>query len=197
MVADHDKKVTESEIKIIEEKLKNTDFSLNDFFITKSYNNKIILVIKYTSLLAKTMDKIDWFDFEYSDNNYVDVIVKRKDFNNPTRWRVYYDEYKSAGGFWESHFHFMIKKTALSQALRLLFADFLYQISYTVYGEGEYFEDEGKVTKRKKIDKSQEKQNSTEEIFNNNSESKVKKYNFDLLEEMNKKASKNSIISHE
>lgn len=196
MVADHDKKVTESEIKIIEEKLKNTDFSLNDFFITKSYNNKIILVIKYTSLLAKTMDKIDWFNFEYGDN-YVDVIVKRKDFNNPTRWRVYYDEYKSAGGFWESHFHFMIKKTALSQALRLLFADFLYQISYTVYGEGEYFEDEGKVTKRKKIDKSQEKQNSTEEIFNNNSESKVKKYNFDLLEEMNKKASKNSIISHE
>ncbi|MEM5877675.1 MAG: recombinase RecT [Candidatus Aenigmatarchaeota archaeon] len=187
MIADHDGKVTESEIKIIEEKLKGTDFCLNDFFITKSHNNKIILVIKYASLLAKTIDKIDWFNFEYGDN-YVDVIVKRKDFNHPTRWRVYYDEYKSSGGFWESHFHFMIKKTALSQALRLLFADFLYQISYTVYGEGEYFED--KVTKRKKIDKNQEKHNNTEEILNNNAESKLKKYSFDLLEEMNKKVSK-------
>lgn len=171
-MVDKDERVTEQEVSIIEEKLKGTDFTINDFYITKNASNKIILVIKYTSLLAKTLDKIEDLNFEYYDD-YIDVVVKRKGFNNPTRWRVYYERYKSLGGFWDTHFDFMIRKTAISQALRILFADYLYQINYTVYGEGEYLDN----------NYSFEKNGDTSEKMLSD---KIKKFDFDIIEKIRK-----------
>lgn len=136
-------KLTDKEKEYIVSTIESQSFDIHDFYYTKDHTGNVLFIMKYTSLIKYVSDKIDYMTFRYGDD-YVDFIVKRKGYEKPFIWRVYKSDYEGAGGFWQTNFNFMLKKVAMSQALRILFSD-LFNINmyvseeYNAANETNYF----------------------------------------------------------
>lgn len=126
-------KLTDKEKEYIVSTIESQSFDVRDFYYTKDHTGNVLFIMKYTSLIKYVSDKIDYMTFRYGDD-YVDFIVKRKGYEKPFIWRVYKSDYEGAGGFWRTNFNFMLKKVAMSQALRILFSD-LFNINMYVSEE--------------------------------------------------------------
>lgn len=122
---------TEKIISYVEEK----GFKVSDFYYTKN-QNKIVLLMKYNVLMSICLPNIEDITYEYPlDNSYVDILVKRKGMQSHFRWRVLKSEIQNRDNY---HF-FMLKKVALTQALRIIFSDIFHDFDFVVYGEDEYY----------------------------------------------------------
>lgn len=126
-------KLTDKEKEYIVSTIESQSFDVRDFYYTKDHTGNVLFIMKYTSLIKYVADKVDYMTFRYGDD-YVDFIVKRKGYEKPFIWRVYKSDYEGAGGFWQTNFNFMLKKVAMSQALRILFSD-LFNINMYVSEE--------------------------------------------------------------
>lgn len=126
-------KLTDKEKEYIVSTIESQSFDVRDFYYTKDHTGNVLFIMKYTSLIKYVVDKIDYMTFRYG-YDYVDFIVKRKGYEKPFIWRVYKSDYEGAGGFWQTNFNFMLKKVAMSQALRILFSD-LFNINMYVSEE--------------------------------------------------------------
>jgi len=92
------------------------------------YKGSLQVVVSYTEYIkrAERSGKLNGWDVVVGKDEidvYAEVVIYRKDWNHPLKWRVYLSEAKKDTPNWKSMPLFMLKKTAISQAFRLAFPE--------------------------------------------------------------------------
>jgi hypothetical protein len=92
------------------------------------YKGSLQVVVSYTEYIkrAEKSGKLNGWDVVVGKDDidvFAEVVIYRKDWQFPLKWRVYLSEAKKETQNWKTMSLFMLKKTAISQAFRLAFPE--------------------------------------------------------------------------
>jgi phage recombination protein Bet len=92
------------------------------------YKGSLQVVVSYTEYIkrAERSGKLNGWDVVVGKDDidvFAEVVIYRKDWQFPLKWRVYLSEAKKETQNWKTMPLFMLKKTAISQAFRLAFPE--------------------------------------------------------------------------
>jgi phage recombination protein Bet len=92
------------------------------------YKGSLQVVVSYTEYIkrAERSGKLNGWDVVVAKDDidvFAEVVIYRKDWQFPLKWRVYLSEAKKETQNWETMPLFMLKKTAIGQAFRLAFPE--------------------------------------------------------------------------
>jgi len=92
------------------------------------YKSSLQLVVSYTEYIkrAERSGKLNGWDVVVAKDDvdvFAEVVIYKKDWQYPLKWRVYLSEAKKETPNWKTMPLFMLKKTAISQAFRLAFPE--------------------------------------------------------------------------
>jgi phage recombination protein Bet len=92
------------------------------------YKGSLQVVVSYTEYIkrAERSGKLNGWDVVVAKDDidvFAEVVIYRKDWQFPLKWRVYLSEAKKETQNWKTMPLFMLKKTAISQAFRLAFPE--------------------------------------------------------------------------
>jgi phage recombination protein Bet len=92
------------------------------------FRNSLQVVVSYLEYIkrAERTGRLDGWDVEIGKDavgTFAEVVIYRKDWSHPLKWRTYLSEVKKDTPSWKSMPIFMLKKTAIAQAFRLAFPE--------------------------------------------------------------------------
>jgi phage recombination protein Bet len=92
------------------------------------FRGSLQVVVSYTEYIkrAERTGRLDGWDVSVGKDDidiFAEVVIYRKDWNHPLRWKVYLSEAKKDTQNWKNMPIFMLKKTAISQSFRLAFPE--------------------------------------------------------------------------
>ncbi|MFZ8787808.1 RecT family recombinase, partial [Thermocrinis sp.] len=90
------------------------------------YGGRVQLVISYLEYVrrAEKSGKLNGWETKIGKDElgeYAEVVIHRRDWEHPFKWRVYLDEVKRDTPSWRAMPLFMLRKTAIAQGFRLAF----------------------------------------------------------------------------
>jgi hypothetical protein len=135
---------TEEEAKEIIERIKSTGNSVGEFFYRKikDTRERRIIMPKYNLVLKYIMPHVEYINFRYVELNAFEIVIKRKGWDTEFVWRVFYSDYEGMRWWWREKFDFMLRKNAVVDACKIVFADILSPIMFGYATEEVSNEDE-------------------------------------------------------
>ncbi len=90
------------------------------------FKGSVQLVVSYLEYIkrAERSGKLDGWEVRLDQDQlgeYAEVVIHRRDWEHPFKWRVYLDEVKRDTPSWKTMPLFMLRKTAIAQGFRLAF----------------------------------------------------------------------------
>ncbi|MEN3039711.1 MAG: recombinase RecT [Candidatus Kryptonium sp.] len=100
------------------------------------FKGSVQLVVSYTEYIkrAERSGKLRGWETtmgEDSIGTYAEVVIYRKDWDFPFKWRAYLQEVQRDTATWKSSPLFMLRKTTIAQAFRLAFPEEVAHMPYT------------------------------------------------------------------
>jgi len=121
-------KIKQEDLQSVYRRIKSHNYNIFDFFYVFNETSNVLQIIPaYTFFFKKISAVVEYLNFEYA-SDYFDIIVKRKDWQSESRWRVFYKEHewkKSTNSYWRQKFHFMARRAGIIDMIKIIFADIL------------------------------------------------------------------------
>jgi phage recombination protein Bet len=100
------------------------------------YKGSLQLIVGYPEYIkrAERSGKLNGWNIETGRDEldiYAEIVIYRKDWEHPFRWRVYLNEVKKDTPSWKSMPTFMLRKVAIAQGFRLAFPEEVSELPYT------------------------------------------------------------------
>ncbi len=100
------------------------------------FKGSLQLVVSYMEYIkrAEKSGKLNGWDVVVGEDEidvFAEVVIYRKDWQFPLKWRVYLSEAKKDTPSWKSMPIFMLKKVCIAQAFRLAFPEEIATLPYT------------------------------------------------------------------
>lgn len=100
------------------------------------YRGTLQLIVGYAEYIkrAERSGKLNGWNIETGKDDidiYAEIIIYRKDWEHPFKWRVYLSEVRKDTPSWKSMPVFMLKKVAIAQGFRLAFPEEIAELPYT------------------------------------------------------------------
>ena len=121
------------------------------------FGGRVQIVVAYTTYIkrAQKFGLLEWWRVDVGEDNYgtyAETIIKRRDWPEVFRWRVYLNEAKRDTKLWKEMPLTMLRKTTIAQAFRLCFPEVLDLV--------EEIEVQEEQTKEQQVGQDHEEQNS-------------------------------------
>jgi phage recombination protein Bet len=142
------------------------------------FKGSLQLVVSYTEYIkrAERTGRLDGWNVEIGKDavdTFAEVVIYRKDWSHPLKWKVYLSEAKKDTQNWKSMPLFMLKKTAISQSFRLAFPE---ETASLPYEEAEFASEPTIINETvKELPKELPKETSTEDKEDKISEAQKKR----------------------
>jgi len=94
------------------------------------FGGRVQIVVSYRAFLKRAIQAglLEWWKVETGEDNfgvYAEVVIKRRDWQELFRWRVYLNEVKRDTRVWKEMPIMMLRKAAIAQGFKLCFPEVL------------------------------------------------------------------------
>lgn len=99
------------------------------------YSGSVQMIVSYTEYIkrAEKSGKLNGWTVDFGKDEigeYAEIIIYRKDWKEPFKWKVYMEEAKQNSPTWQKMPKFMLRKVAIAQGFRLAFPEETAELPY-------------------------------------------------------------------